>query len=376
MTQNRRPVRPGASPSRSPGQPVRQVSGASRRRTRLPYDFWPLVAACCALLVVCGLLQVLMPTMFSQQGGTQAVAVVAEVHSAGPIRINELMSSNSATLVDENGLTADWLEIANVGNTSVNLEGYMLAKDENATNVFVFPEHVLEAGACVVVYADNTLQAQSGAPYHAPFKLSSRGGTLMLFSPTGTAIDSVNFPSMSSDAVYVRQDANTWRIDTQPTPGLPNTDESYQALHQVVTGAGVEITEIVSSNTSYAPDANGAYHDYFELHNTTSSTIDLSGWFVSDNDGQPIQWRLPDGLTLGAGEYKIIYASGLDRAEPDEPHTNFGLSSEGEVLILADPQGRVVDRVVFDLLKTDQAWLKRDDGSWSTGTPSPGEPNA
>ena len=103
--------------------------------------------------------------------------------------------------------------------------------------------------------------------------------------------------------------------------------------------------------------------------------MDLGGWFVSDVMGQPIRWRLPDGFVLQPDEYRIVYASGLDRVDAEYPHTNFGLSSEGEAVLLADDRGRVVDCVEFGLLKTDQAWLKQGDGTWTTGTPTPGAAN-
>jgi len=151
--------------------------------------------------------------------------------------------------------------------------------------------------------------------------------------------------------------------------------ERYRALHAVVAGAGVEITEVVASNAKYAPDENGAFHDYFELHNTTGEPIDLSGWFVSDVMGQPTKWRVPDGVTLQPGEYRVIYASGLDRADAAYLHTSFGLSSEGEAVVLANPEGKVADCVEFDLLKTNQAWVRQADNTWTTGTPTPNAEN-
>ena len=326
--QNRRPARPGTG--QRPGNAPRDVrpaaapnsrphsgavnaphgsafgsSGGRRTPTggagffrRLPRDFWRIVLACVGLVVVCALAQAFLPAI---TGGTDSVAVSA-VYSSGPIRLNELMSRNSGTIVDENGLTADWLEIMNVSNAPVNLEGYMLAKDDSASNVFEFPAYTLEAGECVIVFADSTLRNDAGGEFHAPFKLSSAGGSLMLFSPSGVAIDTVSFPSLSSDTSYVREDLAVWSVSDQPTPGLPNTAENYQSLHELVTGAGVEITEIVASNTQYAPDENGAYQDYIELHNTTGEAIDLSGWYLSDTPGLPLLWRIPDGFVLQPGE--------------------------------------------------------------------------
>jgi hypothetical protein len=73
-----------------------------------------------------------------------------------------------------------------------------------------------------------------------------------------------------------------------------------------------------------------------------------------------------------AGEYRIVYASGLDRADAAHPHTNFGLSSEGEAVVLSDNEGRAADRVEFNLIAENTAWLRQADGSWVSGAPTPG----
>lgn len=345
---------------------------------RLPYDFAKIIGVSLLVIALGVVGQIFWPNGFSIGGGDGAVEVVSavsEIHGSGPIRINELMGSNDSTAVDENGVTADWLEIINIGDREIDLAGYSLAKNQNATNVFKFPQHVLQPGECVIVYADSTLSQEAGSTYHAPFRLSSQGGSLMLFNPSGTAIDSVNFPAMTADMSYVRQDQSVWSVSSMSTPGMENTVESYTALHQARTDSGVEITEVVSGNTRTLADENGEYYDYFELHNTTGAAIDLSGWFVSDVVGQPTKWRLPEGFVLQAGEYRIVYASGLDRADASYPHTSFGLSSEGEAVVLSDNQGRVADRVEFGLLDEDIAWKKAADGSWSIGAATPGAAN-
>lgn len=401
MTQNNRPVQPGGMPPRGPvprpsaapqsrpvmpqrpvSRPAPQVRPAAPRPAqprpaaspRLPSDFG-MIALVCALVFIAGLAaQIIWPNGFSigrTDGAVEASAAVSEIHGSGPIRINELMGSNKGTIVDEDGLSSDWLEIANVSAQPVNLAGYSLGKNERAATLFTFPEHVIEPGECVIVYASSNLQAEAGKEYHAPFKLSSQGGSLMLFNASGTAIDSVNYPSMSPDMSYVRESQSSWLVNSMTTPGMPNTAESYQLLRQPRSDAGVELTEIVSSSTKYGPDENGVYHDYIEVHNVTGAAIDMSGWFLTDDPVRLTKWRLPDGFVLQAGEYRIIHASGLDRANADHPHTNFGLSSEGETVMLVDGQGRVVEQVQFDLLKDDQAWVKDAGGNWATGTPSP-----
>ena len=342
----------------------------------MPYDFWRMVVGG-AVIVALGLaLQLIWPNGFPlETSAAVKQESVSEIHGSGPVRINELMSANAGTLLDGAGESSDWIEIMNVSGRAVDLAGYSLGKSEHAANVFTFPAHRLEAGEAVIVFADSTLKSEAGGEYHAPFRLSSRGGTLMLFNPGGSAIDSVNFPALTPGSVYARQEQTVWSVSDQPTPGLSNTSESYQLLRQPMSDAGVEITEVMASNTKYAPDANGQYHDYMELHNATGETIDLSGWFISDSLEKPAGWRLPDGFALQPGEYRIVYCSGLNRSDANEPHADFGFSAEGEDAVLANPQGRIADSVTFDLLHTDLAWVKQGDGSWIESTPSPNAAN-
>ena len=83
------------------------------------------------------------------------------------------------------------------------------------------------------------------------------------------------------------------------------------------------------------------------------------------------KWRFPD-VTLGAGETLIVFASGFDRSE-GTLHTSFRLSSEGETVILADKNGRVMDRMSYDLCQKNQSFTRGSDGNWlSDQTPTPG----
>ena len=42
-------------------------------------------------------------------------------------------------------------------------------------------------------------------------------------------------------------------------------------------------------------------------------TIDLSGWYLTDDAADLTQWQFPD-VTLATGEYLVVFASGKDRA--------------------------------------------------------------
>ena len=350
---------------------------APARQRRIPKDLPGVIGACVVLLVVALLLEIIWPNGFPIEAQTKSGAeeAISEIHSDGPLRINELMASNAGTLRDASGSSPDWIEVINIGSGNVDLKGYVLAKKSGSTSVFTFPDVTLASGECVIVFADGTLQNGANDEWHAPFRLSSAGGTLMLVNPGGTAVDTVNFPAMEPDESYVRVAQSIWEKSMQPTPGMANTQENWDAIHAPMENSDVEITELMAKNTKYAADENGLYQDYIELHNKSSEAIDLSGWYLSDDVDKTMRWKLPEGFVLSAGEYRIVYASGQDKPNTDHPHAPFGLSTEGETVTLTDPVGRIADQVTFDLLKADQAWSKNAQGVWGIADPTPNAAN-
>lgn len=341
----------------------------------LPRGFLPLAGICVAILAAGLLLQGFMPDGFplvkEKNNSPRVTQMVTEIHSHGPLRINEIMSSNGGVLGDEDGNTPDWVEVANVSNGAVNLEGYVLARNSKAGNVFVFPAMTLGPNECVIVFADSQVRQEAGDTLHAPFRLASTGDVLMLFNPSDVAIDTVNIPALAQNAVYARTGAETWEVSDMPTPGELNTEENYKALTTVTGDSPVVLAEVMSSSATYAPDDNGVCHDYVTLRNATGDSVDIGNWYLSDTQQLPRMWRFPAGTVIPAGGTLTVHCSGLNRTEnPAHLHTNFKLSSEGEMVILSDASGRPRDMVTFDLLKTDTAIVRSADGGWSVGTPT------
>ena len=381
MTQmNRRPAprpAPGGRPApqqrqSAPGRPARR-GGGNWRGDVIKIAIGGLIVAVLAFM-----LQSLWPNGFPlvTRSAQSTAGMVTEIHSSGPLRINEIMTSNRHTLSAEDGTSPDWLEVANVGNSAVNLAGYALAKSDNSSGTFKFPDMTLDAGECVLVLADSRLRADEGEALHAPFRLSSSGDTLMLFSPSRAAIDTVNIPALTSDSSYARTGDAEWEISFTPTPGLPNDQASYLALTEPSGDSDVIITEIVASNNSALADENGEFYDYIELYNRSSEAVNLTGWNLSDDATQARKWSFPE-VSIAPGEYLVVYASGLDRKDdPAHLHTNFSLSSEGEQVALSNAQGRMMDKVEYDLLKSDTAWALDADGSWKVMPPTPGRANS
>ncbi|MBR2699350.1 MAG: lamin tail domain-containing protein [Clostridia bacterium] len=341
----------------------------------LPKGFWPVAGVCALILLVGVFMQLWMPDGFvlikNQDASPRKTQMISEIHSAGPVRINEIMSSNGGVITDRDGNSPDWVEIANVSNGAVNMKGYVLARNAKAGNVFIFPDMVLQPGECAIVFADSHLSEEAGGELHAPFRLSASGDVLMLFNQADVAVDTVNIPALKENAVYARTGKDQWQVSEAATPGALNTEENYRAMTSVSGDSPVQIVEVMSSSATYAPDENGVCHDYVILRNVSGSDQDIGGWYLSDTQQLPRMWRIPDGTGIPAGGTLLIHCSGLNRAEDvAHLHTNFKLSSEGEQVMLSDPAGKPMDLVTFDLLKTDTAIVRGADGSWSAGAPT------
>jgi hypothetical protein len=92
----------------------------------------------------------------------------------------------------------------------------------------------------------------------------------------------------------------------------------FVSTGQVV--AAVVINEFMASNGLTRADEDGDYEDWIELYNTGGADVDLSGWGLSDNTGNPFKWRFPAGTTIEGGGYLLVWASGKDRyPESDQP---------------------------------------------------------
>ncbi len=99
------------------------------------------------------------------------------------------------------------------------------------------------------------------------------------------------------------------------------------------------ISEFMADNESTITDQDGNFSDWIELHNPTPYTINLNGYFLTDNRSNSTKWRIP-AVVLPPGAYRLIFASGKNRTNPaGELHTNFKLSNDGEYLALVKPDG-------------------------------------
>ncbi len=76
--------------------------------------------------------------------------------------------------------------------------------------------------------------------------------------------------------------------------------------------AQLVINEGTNKNYLTLADEDGEYPDWIELYNAGDDTISLLNYSLSDDEGDPEKWILPN-VQLLPGEFKTIFCSGKDR---------------------------------------------------------------
>ncbi|MFT7589038.1 MAG: hypothetical protein ACI959_001252 [Limisphaerales bacterium] len=144
--------------------------------------------------------------------------------------------------------------------------------------------------------------------------------------------------------------------------------------------AQVVINEYSASNLESFQDAFGKTEDWIELYNAGSTSVNLSGWHLSDKQDKPTKWVIPAGTNIPADGFLTFWCSGRDLEISGEYHTSFKLAQTtgDDVVLLADPSGSVINIFPLDLTLTEHSRCRITDGSndWAICIdPSPGNSN-
>jgi hypothetical protein len=168
----------------------------------------------------------------------------------------------------------------------------------------------------------------------------------------------------------------TYTLTTSSGFGTDTTNVLITLVHPATH---LVISEIMADNESTLADEDGAFSDWIEIYNPTAASINLAGYFLTDDQSNPTNWAFPE-FDLPAGAHRIVFASGKNRANAAAPlHANFQLDKAGEYLALIGPGLTVVHAfdpfpslggdISFGLLGGDVNFQR------SMGIPTPGTAN-
>ncbi|MBQ8988881.1 MAG: OadG family protein [Prevotella sp.] len=176
------------------------------------------------------------------------------------IRINEVLTNNTASIVDEFGNREAWIELENTSFTTYNIRGMYFTTDRSVLDPQMsVPERIKRMS----VIPSGDTRTQIGGRQHIIFFCNSNPAQgklhLSLQVPlsqpvwigfyNGNAeelIDSVTVPALAADQSYARH-GNAWSVKSAEnvTPGIENfikTDETKDAKLKREDPYGVGIT--------------------------------------------------------------------------------------------------------------------------------------
>ena len=137
---------------------------------------------------------------------------------------------------------------------------------------------------------------------------------------------------------------------------------------QPVSGTSpVVINELMASNKAAIADPQGGFADWLELYNTSLSTVDLSGKYLSDDINEPKKWKFPNGISIDGHGYLLIWCDD-DTLDTPGLHSSFKLSKAGEGVFFYDSDAngnKLLDSVTFGTQQDDVAWGRYPNGTGS-----------
>ena len=285
--------------------------------------------------------------------GTSVLSVYSTVEDPATesLRISELMyhphqpnrAERQAGFTDDRDF--EFLELVNIHReAAVSLNGLAITGGIS----FSFPDIELAAGERVVVASNPTafqLRYGNVQPVLGPFRgsLSNAGERVVLENVFGAELVVVDYAdaglwprradgvgaslvarNLNSPAGTYEQD-DQWRASTQ-FGGSPGNGESPHL--------GVLINEVLTR-----PDVDG--RDSIELYNQTSQSIDVSGWYLSDNENELLKFEIPAGTVIKPMQYHVFDEKQFNPT-PSSPLPNHfalsGLNGESVWLVRSDGQ--------------------------------------
>lgn len=280
----------------------------------------------------------------------------------------------------------EWIELYNNHVEAVDIGGWKLVDNNGSGSTYTIPANtVLNPGDYFTVAVDQTgfqaIYGYDADAYGAIPALNNTGDTLLLKNNRGSLVDAVAWeggatggipdgwgstsnPSASTGSTIVRSDVT---VDTDTY--VDWTTASNEGNPQ--TQGGSEIN-VVFSEVFYDTPGTDSVEEWIELYNNGSTSVDISGWTITDNNDLGATYTFPQGTSIAAGGYLTVAVNSTGFYNLYGYNANLygsipSLNNTGDTLILKDGSSNVKDFV---------AWEGGSTGGIPTGWGSTTAPNA
>jgi hypothetical protein len=344
------------------------------------------------------------------------IFIIPTVVLSQRVVLNEIMSSNTSVVFDEDFDSSDWIELYNADSIAVDLKGYGLSDDSLNVQKWIFEDKILQPGEHFLIFASGKDRREAPAHWETiitegdlwKYIVSSAdipanwidhtfNDSLWEEGPSGFGYDTTpeveDFPTDLEDfrpfySVFIRKTFNIENINSILSATLHvDYDDGFVAYingHEVARGS-IGTVGVRPAWNDFAISHEGGVLERFDLDNAADllvegeNTIAIQVHNVSTGSSD---LTLRPFFTLKMNEVPED-ANGVDPALSFESlisymHTNFSISASGEKIILSDSAGILVDSVFVIPAITDISFARQTDGGlpWIMQLPTPGSINS
>jgi len=173
----------------------------------------------------------------------------------------------------------------------------------------------------------------------------------------GSAGDGVYGVTINVDA----RDVQYYFYAENTNAGIFSPERAEKEYHQLPVLSSLVINEIMAGNVTAVADQNGEYDDWVELYNGGANSINLNGFYLSDNENDLTKWTFPN-VTIAANGYLIIWCDTAGTSQSGL-HTTYRLSADQEEVYLSDPTGNTIDAVHYVNMIADKGFARVPNGT-------------
>ncbi|MDF2436242.1 MAG: hypothetical protein K0Q95_618 [Bacteroidota bacterium] len=145
------------------------------------------------------------------------------------------------------------------------------------------------------------------------------------------------------------------------------------------SSAQILINEYCGANVSLGNDNFGNSSDWIELYNAGSSSVSLTGYYLTDKISNPTKWTFPAGVSIAANGFLRVWCSGKNVVSGTNVHAGFSLTqTKPEGLAFSDPSGAILDSMTIRPSQKNHSRARTTNGGSTWGvatTPTPGASN-
>lgn len=267
------------------------------------------------------------------------------------------LSNYRVSVFESDGTTLAWSATVRSDGSNSGQGGVDTVRAINGTGIFIgrfIRIENLNAGG----YAPQIAEVEA---YAAPLPVIAN------FTTDAGNVTAIGEPGLPTSANLSWAVSNFDTLEISPTPGTVTGPTGSASVTPAVTTtytltatnpAGIStasvtigvdqaelppvLNEFLASNTAGLEDEDGNKEDWIEIRNPNGFSLNLDGFYLTDDPANLTKWRFPAASAPTNG-YVIVFASNKNRINSaSELHTNFRLSGAGEYLALVDRDGTTI----------------------------------